>query len=557
MNRIFGNFGIISQEMIRFSSCLSLICFPLILIFTTSLSAAVVINEVCYDPASSDEGFEWIELYNNGTENEQLQGAQIFSGGQTFTLQYTLPAFVLRPGRYLLIGGTLVPKAQLTYNFSFQNGGSETDGIRYRSADASYTDTVLYDEPNTYGLSDDSGNTGTSFAPDAPAGCSLARIIDGYDTNASAWDFIYELFPTPGTANPVRSDYALGQAEISYESGIADLTVWLKNNSHFSPLLDATFRVSQQGELYSIEIAPIAANDSISVDATFACSAQNLSLELLLADDPNETNNMLVVSPVGGFTSGVMFSEFLADPDSGNQEWIELVSYNEIPMRGGVCIKDAAGNTTNFNWSGETGFYVLCRYKDQLMQRYPNCPPDRIIEASSWASLNNDGDSLILLSGGVVIDSLSYTGSEILKGVSRERYQDEDYELCWRNSFAAEGGTPGLPNSTAPNVPIPEIGKIQLTGSPCKAKAGEIITIAWHLPNPANRISCSIFDLRGSKVRTLADYATVNESGVLYWDGRKQNGSLAARGLYIILWESQSTTGGKVLQKQLTAVISD
>jgi len=522
-----------------------------------NLSAAVVINEVCYDPSGDDDGYEWIELYNNGSANEQLEGAQILSGGQTFVVQYTLPAFVLRPGRYLLIGGESVANTQLAYNFSFQNGGSETDGIRFQSADGSYTDTVLYDEPNTYLLCDDSGYAGTSFAPDAPAGCSLARIIDGHDTDASAPDFIYELFPTPGTANHVRCDYAIGLAEISYDSGIADLTVWLKNNSHFSPLLDATFSVTQIEQLYSAEIPPIAANDSICIQASFACGQQNLSLELLLTGDPNETNNSLLLSPVGGFTTGVIFSEFLADPESGNQEWIELYSYTELPMREGISIKDAAGNTTNFAWSGETGFYVLCRYKDQLIQCYPNCPEDRIIEASSWASLNNDGDSLVLISAGVVIDSLYYTGSEIIKGISRERYQDEDYELKWRNSFAAEGGTPGLPNSAAPDIPLPEIGKIQLSGSPCYAKGGENITLVYNLPSPSNRISCSIFDLRGTKIRTLADYTSVLNSGMLRWDGRKQNGSYASRGLYIILWESQASSGGKIMRKQLTAVIRD
>ena len=30
------------------------------------LPAAIVINEVCYDPDGNDEGYEWVELYNNG-----------------------------------------------------------------------------------------------------------------------------------------------------------------------------------------------------------------------------------------------------------------------------------------------------------------------------------------------------------------------------------------------------------------------------------------------------------------------------------------------------------
>lgn len=84
----------------KFALCFLAVC----LFLTWQLAAEVVINEICYDPDDSDEGKEWIELYNNGNGNVQLQGATIYAGGSTFVLQFTLPAFVLRPGRYLLIG---------------------------------------------------------------------------------------------------------------------------------------------------------------------------------------------------------------------------------------------------------------------------------------------------------------------------------------------------------------------------------------------------------------------------------------------------------------------
>lgn len=58
-----------------------------------ALKAEIVINEVCYDPVSNDEGWEWIELYNNGSTSVQLEGAKILSGGSSFTLQYTFPFF--------------------------------------------------------------------------------------------------------------------------------------------------------------------------------------------------------------------------------------------------------------------------------------------------------------------------------------------------------------------------------------------------------------------------------------------------------------------------------
>ena len=51
---------------------IALSCLALWICLAWHLSAEVVINEICYDPEGSDESKEWIELYNNGSSNEQL-----------------------------------------------------------------------------------------------------------------------------------------------------------------------------------------------------------------------------------------------------------------------------------------------------------------------------------------------------------------------------------------------------------------------------------------------------------------------------------------------------
>ena len=151
---------------------------PLVLLCLCAslLQANVVINELCYDPVGDDSGFEWIELYNNGTGTIDLAGAKLLRAGSSWTEVLTLPSFLLRPGRYLLIGETQITSAVITASLSFQNGGSETDGVRYLTPDGSYTDTVLYDSPNTYNLSGDEGAL-SSYAEDAEAGYSLSRIL--------------------------------------------------------------------------------------------------------------------------------------------------------------------------------------------------------------------------------------------------------------------------------------------------------------------------------------------------------------------------------------------
>ena len=533
-------------------------CLLLWLCLLVQLAGEVVINEICYDPEGSDEGKEWIELYNNGSSNEQLQGAIISAAGTTYAMQYTLPAFVLRPGRYLLIGESLVPNCQMTADLNFQNATDGTDGVRYLSPDGNYTDTVLYGSPNSNQLPDDHGVAGASFAPDVPGGYSLARHSDGEDTNLCAEDFISELNPTPGLPNRRHCDYALGTPSLEFAEDFLHLSIHIRNLSDMAPTTYANFTVSQGDNiLWESQIAPLAPGDSVLTASSFIWSEGTLDLKLVLPDDPDSTNNTLSVLPQGTVAPSLYINEFMADPASGGQEWIELyASSGNKDIRSEYSIRDASDNLIRFILPDAEGYFVVCPDSAAMYLAWPNCPADRLVEASTWANLNNDGDSLTLLCDGEILDSLAYSGSEIIKGKSRERYLDEEQIVCWRSSYAPEGGTPGLENSLPPVQDLPDPGKIALSGSPFSPLLGERIAIAYHLKATSNRISCHIFDLNGSKICTLADYASSGESGVLYWDGTKQNGKYAPRGLYIVLWESQASSGGKILRKQLTAVLN-
>ena len=518
-----------------------------------ALKAEIVINEVCYDPVGSDEGWEWIELYNNGSTSVQLEGAKILSGGSSFTLQYTFPFFELRPHRYLLIGGASILNAQLYYNFSFQNGGSETDGIRYVSPEGTYTDTVLYDSPNTNQLFDDHNLAGTHFAPDVPAGYSLARIYDGYDTDNCETDFIAEAKPTPGLPNRIHCDYALGTYSVLRENNYVELDLWLKNLSFLVPILSAELTITQNNELLAQQaIAPIPALDSLLVNLAFFCASSPLTVKLSLVDDPDSTNNVLLVPLNPEMEEGIYINEFLANPESGNQEWIEI--YGAQISQGTYYIADSSTSQIRFSLPATSGYYVICREPDDLIWRYPECPAASIILAESWTYLNNAGDCLVLKNETGTLDSLNYSGEEIIKGVSRERVT-ADSTVFWQNCYSEIGGTPGLPNSSMPQTELPDLGKVVLSGSPCNAKAGEKISLAYNFPSATNRITCNIYDLNGRKISTVADYALVNAAGVLYWNGCKQDGNFAPRGLYIVLWESQNAGGGKIMRKQFTAVL--
>ena len=172
-------------------------------------SQNVVINEVLYDPEGTDDGYEWIELYNAGEQTVDLENWHIESAGLSFVQFFTFDSYSFSPHTYLLIGEEFVQNADITAVLDLQNGGSTTDGIRLVSSDLQYTDTVLYDSPNTNELPDDISNPGEFFAPDVSSGNSLARKHDGEDTGNCENDFFECIESTPGNENFYPIDLAV------------------------------------------------------------------------------------------------------------------------------------------------------------------------------------------------------------------------------------------------------------------------------------------------------------------------------------------------------------
>lgn len=499
------------------------------------LKAQVKINELCYNPRGADRGKEWIELYNPTDEDIPLAGAMIFSGGSSFTLDFVFPQYTLRAKRFVVIGGEAVPQAHFIHNFSFQNGGSASDGVRFVSADGLYTDTVIYDSPNTNELPDDSGNPATSFAENAPEGYSLARVVDGYDTNASALDFIAEANPTPGLPNRIYADYIILEAGIQSPELIR---LKLYNNSLFSPKANALLRVYEAEQLlYISEIEPIPPRRSIDLDIELESGWQLLFIELELIDDPNPANNTHYLSILPAEPSRTVINELYPMPESGQQEWVELhLPYQRSQSRTFV-LKDQSGNHCAFTLPPAAGYYVLCTDPEALLSAFPLCPPGSLISIPRLPSLNDSGDSLYLYNydESRLLDSLSYTSSQIRRGKSLRRMQSASEEVYWISGEPS----PGKPNTNhLDDEQLKPDGKdfLRITGSPLKE--GESIVIAYDLKAITATIDCSIWDLEGRLKKQLLKGNHLPAEGMVYWDGNAEDGRRLKRGIYLINWLS-------------------
>ncbi|MEM4326232.1 MAG: lamin tail domain-containing protein [Candidatus Pacearchaeota archaeon] len=92
-----------SKNSVKFERIFYLVVF--LVIFAGVVRANLVINEVMYDAIPLREnGYEWIEIYNNGYNNINLEGAYIVENGGSFNFSLVRgDEMVLEPDEYAVI----------------------------------------------------------------------------------------------------------------------------------------------------------------------------------------------------------------------------------------------------------------------------------------------------------------------------------------------------------------------------------------------------------------------------------------------------------------------
>ncbi|MEE2751851.1 MAG: lamin tail domain-containing protein, partial [Myxococcota bacterium] len=171
------------------------------------------INELVANPDGSDSSAlgEWVEVYNAGSSQVNLAGWAIErakSSSSNWSARASLSG-TLSPGEIYTVGELNAPGAidlrlESGEKLDFGNAGSNADGVRL-VCDGSVADTVLYGPANVGydDWQDDSGLVASDdrLAPKPIEGQSLARIVDGVDSDDSGADFCGSEAPSPGGEN--------------------------------------------------------------------------------------------------------------------------------------------------------------------------------------------------------------------------------------------------------------------------------------------------------------------------------------------------------------------
>ncbi len=563
------------------------VCPLFFLLFTLSFlipspcSAAVLINEVLYDPDGPDTGLEFVELRNCGSSAVLLTGWTLETGNganpDDWTVEWTGGDFDrLEPGEILLIGESdVLPTPDIVEPLDLQNG---PDGLRLTDG-AGVVDVVGWGHP----LSPEyyEGEP----ADDTSLGLSLARVPDCFDEGVNASDFV-AVEPTPGRRNAEGTDVAIAVAhrvgevlpagDVTLDCAIAnvgalpvaggEVTVRLFLDESLLPTVE------------SVVDDVLAVRDTARFALTFdpgASGYHTALVEALLAADADTSSNRVSTSFTVGSPGGqIVLNEVMHSPGEHETEWLELVSVSAMPVRVDrwllgddeelsaiVCAgssRESGGggsNTVRRFKLAPGGFLVVAR-EPEVVEPRASAP---VVSLASWEALSVDDVVVLTDEYGTPIDIVRYErswGGD--RDVTLERVRPSlpsDDPGNWGSSVSPEGSTPGRVNSIHVSA-LPEAGRLTISPNPFTPDGDGIYdrcAIRFDLPTPQATVRLTIFDVLGRVRAVLRDHDLVASTSELVWDGGGEDGAILPAGIYVACLEAIDARAG-ILVTAKTAV---
>jgi hypothetical protein len=301
----------------------------------------------------------------------------------------------------------------------------------------------------------------------------------------------------------------------------------------------------KQGVVYTLSIA----------DTLTDCAGNSITLQSFV----------LFGYTVPALANDVVINEVLFNPKDEGVDFVELYnrSTNIIDLRTlRISNYKNDGSMDTGKIISEIGKqlfpqqYIVLTTNPVSTQSQYACPyPEAFVKMNALPAYPNTGGTVILLSSREVIDLFTYTENmhyPLLKskqGVSLERINFDrktQDEFNWHSAASTVGyATPGYRNSSyADNIEqvsyfevYPEIF------SPDNDGYNDNLNISYSFPQPGYRVSISIYNVAGMKLRTLVNNQLLGTEGHFTWDGIIDGNIKASIGTYIILIEYWSIAG--------------
>ncbi len=554
-----------------------------------NLKGDILVNEIMYAPVGDEP--EWVELYNNSPDTINLKNWKISDSNVSTKTLISASDYFVAPNSYQVIAkdanfALLHPDIIfIISNFSALNN-TTSDAVVIYDRLTNTIDSLMY-APSWGGQN----------------GKSLERI-DFYEsgTIASNWKTSLDLSGrTPGKINST--------ARLEYDLALTGLThaMEILNNKKI-PLLNLTIKnigrqncdsmtinffadnnlnsIGEQNELIdSVLIAQrIIPGDSLNISKTLAQLNSGETTVLALVNwrrDERLRNNSISISVRVEYETGlIIINEFMCEPLSGQNEWIELYnrSNQSIDLYNWTFNDKATSSGVNsFRISSQSfilnaGAYLVIAADSSIFTLFPSLANSSnqliILNRTGGFSLNNDGDAIILkdLTGNRV-DSVCYTSLwhhiNVIdtKGRSLERINPDinsNDSRNWSTCTEISGGTPGRPNSILTSASGKKT-KLSISPNPFSPDGDgheDFCIIEYNLPMMTSTLNIKIFDIKGRLIKTISNCELAGYNGKIIWDGFGNDRQRARIGVYVVFMEATDRSSGRTETAKSVVVVA-
>lgn len=463
-------------------------------VVNTSSFDSLVINEIMYAPTPSTN--EWFEIYNKTSNPVNLANWKWKDA--TATLNTITTQAILIPAN----GFAVICQDSAAVKSAYPNNPGIYIQTGWSSLNNTGDNIVLF---NSAGTVIDS-ITFTSGWGGSTNNRSLERISYTAPTNQqSNWGTcIAVIGATPNKINslvPKPNDLALNKVTFSRTLPALGDTLGIiaqVKNRGLNPAVSYTVSfyddynkdsIAAPNELKATINSPGSLNTGDSVNITYSQILDSAGLRQFIAvvnysADEDTSNNKFTASieVSGGSTAGrVIINEIMYDFPDGECEWVEI--YNNTDSV--VNLKNwkiSDNSLTQVNITSNDFFvnpqsYTVISQSSAIFANHPSIDSSKVIIMSSFPSLNNAGDAVIIYKiNGSVSDRVDYLPDWGGDNSSLERIDINGVSndsSNWASSIACERSTPTIINSITSAVHyqrndlvINEIMAAPLTGQP-------------------------------------------------------------------------------------------
>jgi hypothetical protein len=533
---------------------------------------SIVIDEILADPAPTIglPNAEFIELRNVSDSSINLKQWRISDGTSTATINID---YFLQPDSCVVICST--PAVILFSSFgpsigvsNFPSLNNEMDVISLYSPERRCIHVVAY-HMNWFNNAIKSEGGWTLEMVDTKNPCSAEEnwrasidarggtpgtknSVDGHNPDVQPPAFIRAYAIDSITVAAVFNEpLDSNEAMIPHRYILDDPSVMTLTSALKGPLFNEVelkfSRPLQFGKTYQLSITGIK-----------DCSSNSIGL----------FNKRPIGRPVMPDSLSLAINEILFNPVSDGTDYVELFNKSDriFDLSRLYISNRASSGTINppkrisevplLFFPGD--YIAVSESGKNVQQHFFTSKGDCLLDISSLPSFPDDRGAVVILNEqGRIIDELNYDQSwqfpllPVREGVSLERVDPNGKTQLkdnWSSAASTVGyGTPGLQNSQFRSVGLQAvlISVDPPVFSPDNDGVDDNCFIGYELAEPNYIASIWVFDAHGREVRKLYNNITLQQKGILRWDGFSENSKPLPGGIYIIYTEIFNLRGSR------------